>query len=133
MLTGLLLGCALTAAAATTVLTHSRDVSGLVLVAVAGAALLLRARMFVTVRHRLPLLAAGGCGLATLAGSAPPTPALTSLIAVVGAAVALTGARAALRPLSPYAGRAADILDILCLVSAVPLACAVLGLYGLLS
>jgi type VII secretion integral membrane protein EccD len=133
MLTGMLLGCALTAVVAAAVLTHSRDVSGLVLVAVAGVALLLRARMFVTVRHRLPLLAAGGCGLATLAVSAPPTPAVTSLIAIAGAAVALTGARAAFRPLSPYAGRAADILDILCLISTVPLACAVLGLYGLLS
>lgn len=133
MLTGMLLGCALTAATAATVLTHSRDVSGLALVAVSGVALLLRARMFVTVRHRLPLLAAGICGLATLALSAPPTPVLATVIAVVGAAVALVGARAALRPLSPYAGRAADILDLLCLISAVPLACAVLGLYGLLT
>ena len=120
MLTGMLLGCALAAAAAAAVLTHSRDVSGLVLVAVSGVALLLRARMFVTVRHRLPLLTAGTCALATLALSAPPTPVLTTALAVLAAAVALTGARAALRPLSPYAGRAADILDILCLVSVVP-------------
>ncbi|MET7422279.1 type VII secretion integral membrane protein EccD [Dactylosporangium sp. NPDC005555] len=133
MLTGMLLGIGLTAAAAAAVLTHSRDVSGLVLVAVAGLALLLRARMFVTVRHRVPLLVSGGCALTVLALAAPPTAVLASLIAGAGLAVALMGARAALRPLSPYAGRTADILDILCLVSAIPLACAVLGLYGLLT
>ncbi|MEV4515001.1 type VII secretion integral membrane protein EccD [Dactylosporangium sp. NPDC049525] len=133
MLTGMLLGCALAAAAAAVVLAHSRDVSGLALVAIAGLALLLRARMFVTVRHRVPLLTAGACALAALALSAPPTPVLATLIAAAATATALTGARAALRPMSPYAGRAADVLDILCLVSAVPLACAVLGLYGLLT
>jgi type VII secretion integral membrane protein EccD len=133
MLTGLLLGCALTAAAAAAVLTYSRDVSGLVLAAVSGVALLLRARMFVTVRHRLPLLTGGACALAALGLAAPPTAVLATAIAAAAMATALTGARAALRPMSPYAGRAADILDILCLVSAVPLACAVLGLYGLLT
>lgn len=133
MLTGLLLGCALTAATAAAVLTSSRDVSGLVLVAVSSVALLLRARMFVTVRHRLPLLAAGGCTLAGPALAAPPSVALTATLAAAALLTALTGARAALRPMSPYAGRAADILDILCLVSVIPLACAVLGLYGLLT
>ncbi|MEV0564429.1 type VII secretion integral membrane protein EccD [Dactylosporangium sp. NPDC050588] len=132
MLTGMLLGSALVAGVAAAVLTHSRDVSGLVLVAVAGMALVLRARMFVTVRHRVPLLAAGGCALVVLAQSAPPGAVLTSLIGAAALGTALVGARAALRPLSPYAGRAADILDVLCLVSAIPLACAVLGLYGLL-
>ncbi|MEV0130760.1 type VII secretion integral membrane protein EccD [Dactylosporangium sp. NPDC050688] len=133
MLTGLLLGSALTAAAAAAVLTRSRDVSGLIMVAVCGVALLLRARMFVTVRHRLPLLAAGAGCLVALASAAPPTVATAVVIALVSGAVALTGARAAAHPLSPYAARAADILDILCLISAVPLACAVLGLYGLLT
>jgi nitroreductase len=45
--------------------------------------------------------------------------------------VALAGARYAERAPSPYLGRAADVLDALCVVSAVPLACAVLGLYSL--
>ena len=34
------------------------------------------------------------------------------------------------RPPSPYLGRAADIVDALCLVSVVPIAAAVLGLYA---
>ncbi|MDG6100731.1 type VII secretion integral membrane protein EccD [Dactylosporangium aurantiacum] len=133
MLTGLLIGSALAAAASATVLIDSRDASGVVMVAVCGVALLLRARMFVTVRHRLPLLAAGGWCLAALALSTPPTAVVAAAVALVSGGVALAGARAAVRPLSPYAGRAADILDILCLVSVVPLACAVLGLYGLLT
>ncbi|HTJ37375.1 MAG TPA: hypothetical protein VL738_29450, partial [Dactylosporangium sp.] len=38
---------------------------------------------------------------------------------------------AAVRPASPYVGRAADLLDTLCVVAVIPLACAVVGLYGL--
>ena len=71
MLTGMLLGCALTAVVAAAVLTHSRDVSGLVLVAVSGVALLLRARMFVTVRHRLTPAHRRRLRLATLAAVRP--------------------------------------------------------------
>jgi hypothetical protein len=53
---------------------------------------------------------AGALGLATL-----------SLIA---------GLRYRNRAPGPYLGRAADLLDALCVISAIPLACAVLGLYG---
>jgi len=40
------------------------------------------------------------------------------------------GATYSRRPPSPYLGRAADVLDTLMVVAVVPVACAVLGLYG---
>ncbi|GAA0710207.1 type VII secretion integral membrane protein EccD [Dactylosporangium roseum] len=132
MLTGMLIGCALAAGGAALVLVRSGDVSGTILVAVAATAFLLRARIFVTVRQRLPLIGAGLAGPALLAlflcRSAIEGVALVSAAAVI---VALAGVRAATRPSSPYVGRAADLLDVLCMISVVPLACAVLGLYGL--
>jgi multisubunit Na+/H+ antiporter MnhB subunit len=52
------------------------------------------------------------------------------VIAIAAVLVALAGARYAQRSPSPYLGRAADVLDALCVVSVLPIACAVLGLYG---
>lgn len=132
MLTGMLLGLGVIAAGASLVLARSGDVSGTVLIAVASAALLLRARTFMTVRQRLPLIAAGVAGLFLLALFVPADGRLVAAaVSLVALVVAVWGARAAVRPASPYAGRAADLVDTLCVVAVVPLACAVLGLYGL--
>jgi type VII secretion integral membrane protein EccD len=137
MLTGMLLGLAVVAAAASLVLARSTDVSGRVLVAVAAAAFLLRSRLFVTVRQRLPLLGAGVAGFIVLAigallrGPSAASAILAVVLAVAGLTVAVAGARYAQRAPSPYLGRAGDLLDVLCVVSMVPVACAVLGLYGL--
>ncbi|WP_432834410.1 type VII secretion integral membrane protein EccD [Dactylosporangium sp. CA-092794] len=132
MLTGMLFGLAVAGAAASLVLARSGDISGMVLVAVAGAALLLRARTFLTVRQRLPLIFAGAAGFVLLALFAPiGVRLIAAVVPVVALIIVVAGARAAVRPASPYAGRAADLLDTLCVVAVVPLACAVLGLYGL--
>ncbi|MFG2037746.1 type VII secretion integral membrane protein EccD [Dactylosporangium sp. NPDC048998] len=132
MLTGMLLGLAITGAAASLVLVRSGDVSGTVLVAVAGAALLLRARMFLTVRQRLPLIVAGAAGFVLIALFVRvDVRFIAASVPLVALIVAVAGARSAVGPASPYAGRAADLLDTLCVVAVVPLACAVLGLYGL--
>jgi type VII secretion integral membrane protein EccD len=136
MLTGMLLGIGVSAAAAAVVLLGG-GVSGRMLVAVAATAFLLRARLFVTVRQRLPLLGAGLAGLGTLAvgalagGSSADNVTVTAVLAVAALVVALAGVRYSARAPSPYLGRAADMLDALCVVSVVPVACAVLGLYGL--
>jgi type VII secretion integral membrane protein EccD len=137
MLTGMLIGFALAASVAFWVLAKSGDPSGRVLVGVAAVALLLRARLFVTVRQRLPLLGAGLAGFALLAlalvgpGAAPPNAVLAVVLVGAALVVAIGGARYATRTPSPYLGRAADIVDTLCVVSVVPVACAVLGFYGL--
>jgi len=44
--------------------------------------------------------------------------------------VVAAGATYSKREPGPYLGRAADILDTLMVVAVVPVACAVLGLYG---
>jgi type VII secretion integral membrane protein EccD len=131
MLTGLLAGVAAAATGAAWVLA-SAGAAARVLTLVAGLALLLRARLLATVRQRAPLLAGGtavllapfATGAWDLGGLAVPALA----VAVVGLAAA--GVRYRRRAPSPYLGRAADIAEALCLVSVVPIAAAVLGLYS---
>jgi type VII secretion integral membrane protein EccD len=137
MLTGMLIGLTLCGVVSSWFLAAGGDVSAQLLVLVASAALLLRARLFVTVRQRLPLLGAGVAGFALLAaGLVGANDQVTAVVgalglAVVALVVAIAGARYAERAPSPYLGRAADVLDALCVVSVLPIACAVLGLYGL--
>jgi type VII secretion integral membrane protein EccD len=135
ILTGMLIGCGLAAFGAA-LMVRPAGLAGWLLIGVAGAALMLRARLFVTVRHRVPLLAAGLATLGLLASSVHPIPGGTARsivgpgLAVVVIAVVAAGARYRRRPPSPYLGRAADIVDTMCLVSLIPIACAVLGLYS---
>jgi hypothetical protein len=118
-------------------LARAGDLSAGLLITVASAALLLRARLFVTVRQRLPLIGAGVAGYALLAAAVAVShtglwPMAGAFgLAIVAVLVAVAGARYARRSPSPYLGRAADVLDALCVVSVLPIACAVVGLYGL--
>ena len=68
-------------------------------------------------------------GLAVLLAAAPAT-VVTPAAVVTGLAVLVAGTVYARRPPSPYLGRAADVLDLVLVVSVVPVACAVLGLYA---
>ena len=133
MLTGMLIGHAVAVLGTTAVLARSGGAAGRVLVAVAALGFLLRARLFPSVRQRLPLLVAGaGAGAALLAavlGSMPVLALTGGLVAVAVLAVA-AGAVYRRRPAGPYLGRAADLLDALCVIAVIPAACAVLGLYG---
>lgn len=131
VLTGLVAGLAVTAVGAAWAV-RPAGVAGLLLTLVAGLALLLRTRLLVTVRQRVPLLAGGALLLTVPFASGTWTlgrfaaPALA--VAVVG--LALAGVRYRRRAPSPYLGKAADIVDTLCLVALVPLAAAVLDLYA---
>jgi len=138
LLTGLLAGAAVTAVAAAAVVAAGGGVGGRVLVAVAATVLALRARLFPTVRGRLPLLLAGVAGYLVLlvapvragtGGGAVPVAAALVLAAVVPV---LAGSAYRHRAPGPYLGRAADLLDALCVIAVIPAACAVLGLYGAL-
>ncbi|GAA1803952.1 type VII secretion integral membrane protein EccD [Planosporangium flavigriseum] len=137
ILTGMLLGLTVAGVAASLLLSRTGGLATGLLVAVASGALLLRARLFVTIRQRLPLLAAGIAGFALLAarlfitGGAGMALGGAFGVAVLAVLVALAGARYAQRSPSPYLGRAADVLDALCVVSVLPIACAVLELYSL--
>lgn len=133
-LTGLLLGGAVAASAAGAIVVPDAGASGYALVALAATAMLLRARAFVAVRHRLPLVVAGVAGYTALAGVAlrhPPPALATGLLLVLALGLATVAGRRAGRPPSPYLGRAADLLDTACLLGLPALAAAVLGLYRL--
>jgi hypothetical protein len=132
----MLIGHAVLSAAAATVLATTGGAWGRVLATVCGVALLLRSRVFVTVRQRVPLLAAGSVALAVAAidVASRPDPTTTVGAGALGLAVALlltvAGATYAHRPAGPYLGRAVDILDTALLVAVIPVACAVLGLFA---
>lgn len=137
MLTGLLLGVA-TVAAIGLVILGTAGGSAPVLIAVVSAGYLVRSRLFPTLRHRLPLLTCGLIGLAVLAvgyaddlaGGGPlwAVPALAGL----ALAVLAIGVRYRNRRPSVYLGRIAELGEILLILAVVPIACAVLGLYGLM-
>ncbi|WP_433345197.1 type VII secretion integral membrane protein EccD [Micromonospora sp. CA-111912] len=135
MLTGMLIGHAVLAAGAAAVLAATGGTAGRLLVAVASVVLLLRSRLFVALRHRVPPVAAGLAGAALLGGvlAVGSGPAGGLLLAVGGPVVALVavvaGTTSARRPVSPYVGRLADLTDTALVVSVVPVACAVLDLY----
>ncbi|MGW4153673.1 type VII secretion integral membrane protein EccD [Micromonospora chersina] len=135
MLTGMLLGHAVLAVLAAAVLATTGGIAGRLLVAVGCGVLLLRSRLFVAVRHRVPAVAAGLAGYAllgaVLAGRSGPAGRLA--LSLGGLALALVavaaGATYARRPVSPYLGRLADLTDTALVVAVVPVACAVLDLY----
>ncbi|GIE98064.1 type VII secretion integral membrane protein EccD [Paractinoplanes rishiriensis] len=136
LLAGMLLGHAVLAAGAFLVLATSGSLSARLLMAVSAAALLLRSRLFVTLRQRVPLVVGGLTGTFAL-GADLLTRADATLLLVVTAAVlvlaiitVVAGATYSRKPPSPYLGRAADLLDTLVVVSVIPVACAVVGLYA---
>lgn len=135
-LTGLVGGVAIAVAGGAAVLAVD-GVSERLLALVLAAICLLRARLFTGRGQRALLLAAGGsAALAVLvAGSADVAsstrllalvaPALVAGVVLLTMAVALPGRRYA-----PPWSRAADVLETLLVLSVVPLALAVMGVYG---
>ncbi|MFC7530387.1 type VII secretion integral membrane protein EccD [Actinoplanes sp. GCM10030250] len=150
LLAGMLLGHAVLAAGAFILLATAGTLSARLLTAVSAIALLLRCRLFVTRRQRLPLLAGGLIGLLTLGVDLlhPPSgvpfsnligsdvasaAALTTGAALIALLIVVAGATYADRPPSPYMSRAADLLDTAAVISVIPVACAVTGLYTAVS
>ena len=136
ILTGMLIGHAVLATLATVLLVIAGGVAGLMLAGVCAAALLLRSRLFVTLRQRVPLVSAGLAGAAVLGVALAARAGEVGLLGLATAGLVLAlvtvaaGASYSHRPPGPYLGRAADIIDVTMVVSVVPVACAVLGLYG---
>ncbi len=137
MLSGLLLGGAVVTFACQVVLVLSQTVDGPILAGLVAFAFVLRARLFPSGRHRIPMLTSGLAGLSLLAiglGVALPVEyrlfAMVSGLIGVGGLVVSAGLTYSKRPPSPYFGRFADIFDVLLVVAVVPVACAVLDLYS---
>ncbi|MCX5068069.1 type VII secretion integral membrane protein EccD [Micromonospora lupini] len=135
VLTGMLLGHAVLAVGAAVVLGVAGGTAGPVLVAVVSAVLLLRSRLFVALRHRVPTVLAGLAGYAVLGAVLVARADDTGRLALAlgGAALGLVtvaaGTGYAQRAVSPYLGRVADLTDTALVVAVVPVACAVLDLY----
>ncbi|WP_432705389.1 type VII secretion integral membrane protein EccD [Actinorhabdospora filicis] len=139
LLTGLIIGASFVAAVAEFVLSRTGTEPGkALLIGTIACVFLLRARLFPAVRQRIPLLITGVIGLSLLvadliAGLGKPAALAVLLGGVLPMAglVAAAGIGYAKRTPSPYLGRIADIVDILLIIAMVPLACLVLGLFGL--
>lgn len=107
------------------------------LIAVVSTALLLRARLFFGRVQRIWLLAAGCAGFALLAvqialhhDQGPKLLAVALPLIVLAGIVVAVGVNLPGKRPSPFWGRMSDIFEGLLVVSVVPLALAVLGLYG---
>lgn len=135
-LTGLVAGVAVAVAGAAVVISD-HGVSQRILAAVLGVICLLRARLFTGRGQRAVLLVAGAVSLLADAVAATldahgltrvlafAVPGVVLAIVLFGAAVTLPGRRYA-----PPMSRAADVIEALLVLSVVPLALAVMGVYG---
>ncbi|MGW4460885.1 type VII secretion integral membrane protein EccD [Micromonospora sp. NPDC004704] len=137
LLSGMLLAAAVTGAIAIAFLIFvDGTLAGELLSLAAAAALLLRARLFAMPQQRVPLLTSGVASLALLLfgyvfGADQGGRLLLLILFVVVAGVVLAaGLVYSRRSPSPYIGRTADILDVLAIMALIPLACAVLGVFG---
>lgn len=135
LLSGMLLAAAVVSVLATAYLLAVGSTSGAWLAFAASIALLLRARLFPTPAQRVPLLAGGLLGLVLLAfavGFGTDVDRLLVLLALLGVAAISLGAGLiySRRSPSPYVGRFADIFDVIAIMALVPLASAVVGVYG---
>jgi ESX secretion system protein EccD len=135
VLGGLLGGVAFVVVGATVVLVRSDSGWAWALAGVCGFAMLLRARAYTVATHRGVLVSGG---IATLMIAAPglaasgPSgmrPALIAGVLLLGVVGVSYGARARINQPSPYWTRLLDVLEVFAVVSLLPLAGGVLGLY----
>lgn len=136
ILTGLVGGAAL-AIGGSALFLSGRGVSEYILAVVLGLICLLRARLFTGRGQRILLLVGGGLALlsAVVAGVvhshghtrllAFGVPAVILAIALIGVAITLPERRS-----SPPMARAADIIESILVLSVIPLALGVMGVYG---
>ena len=133
--TALLQGLTWPTLAGCVILAVSHEITAQVLAGLVGFGLILRARLFITIGQRLPLLVAGiGSLAAVLAAMTAQFNGSALLPAVCGPALfavvcclLLAGRR---RRATPGLVRAAEIVELLIAVAVIPLVAAVLGLFG---
>jgi type VII secretion integral membrane protein EccD len=135
VLAGLLAAIATVVVGATVVLAWSGNRWGWLLATLSGLAMLLRARAYTKAAQRGVLVIGAVATLMVaapgLAASGPPgmRPVLIAGVIVLGIIGMAYGARARANQPSPYWTRLLDVLEVVTVVSLVPLAAGVLGLY----
>lgn len=136
LVSGILLGASVVLVAGQLELAADGTVGSTLLVALVAASSVLRARLYPTFRHRLPLLLAGLAGAVALGVAAsrlPPgwmLPVGTAALAALSALSFVAGLVLSRRKTTPSMGRWGDIAESVCVLAIVPVACAVLGVYG---
>lgn len=133
LLTGMLTGMAVVCGVSLVLLFAGDRGSAHVLALLGSAGMLLRARLHLVVRQRVPLLIGGLSGPATALLLLVTERGLTvgaSALVALGAAAGAVGLVYRRRAVSPYLRRMAEFAEVLVVLSVVPLACWVLGLYG---
>ncbi|MGL5866906.1 MAG: type VII secretion integral membrane protein EccD [Dermatophilaceae bacterium] len=137
LLTGFLSGAAVATGACVVLLFQHGGVAAPVLALVVAATYGLRSGLFPTVRHKAPLLAVttvGGLGLLTAlpVWSAGLGGLLVGVVLVLLVTVAMlrVAERAGKAKPSPYVSRGAELLEMALVISVLPLAGSVVGLYA---
>lgn len=137
ILSGMLIGLSLVSVAAGGLLASPGGGAAQLMLAAVALCLLLRARLFPVLPHRIPLLAGGVLVAATLTGVRATAgtgngDVVWTLAVVVATAllVAAAGLVYGRRHPSPYLGRIGDLLDVVAILALVPLASYLAGLFG---
>jgi ESX secretion system protein EccD len=136
LLTGMLFGAAAVSTVSVVLLMAADSTPARILGLIVSAGWLLRARLYPIVRQRLPMLVAGLAGPTTalfgIGGGGDGLTAAGSGVVAFGAVVAALGIVYSRRTTSPYLRRMAEYAEVFLLLSVVPMAAWVLGLYALL-
>lgn len=136
LLTGMLAGNSAVAAICMTVLAINRRHTALLLVGLVAACVLLQARLFPTLRHRVPLIGSGVWGVLNLVAESASRSVdfriffVVPLLVIAAGLVLGAGRLYENHPPGPYMGRIADILDVLMVIAVVPVTCVLVGLVG---
>jgi len=136
LFTGLLIGASAISAVCAAVLVRDYTNSTRWLVIIMSTGFMLRSRIYPIVRQRLPLLLAALAGVAALL-LGPAMRDSDMRLAVTGPVLLGLGAVAIMiglayshRAPGPYLRRYVEIVEVLVVLAALPVTCAVLGLYG---
>jgi FtsH-binding integral membrane protein len=133
----MLIGVSVTLSICQVLLVRADGRSAVIFVALLTIGCLLRARLYPIVKQRMLLLVPGTVGAAGLAigpitsGRADATTLVVPVMLLVGVLVTFVGLRYSTRPPNPYLGRSAELLEVVVILALVPVACSVLGLYGI--
>lgn len=136
LLTGMLAGMSLTLSSCLVLLAIDVTRSATILISLLTSGCLLRSRLYPVVKQRLLLLIPGSVGIACLVlgpltgRSSDPVSLVTPLMALVAAGLIFCGLRYSAKRPGPYLSRYAEIVEVLLTLALIPVACAVLGLYG---
>lgn len=130
LLVGMVWGACAAAVVCLVLLVRQGNVSAIVLLALLSLGFALRARLYPTIRLRLPMMATGGAG-AFCCTAVVPMPYSVAVPLALGMLVVLCGLRFSGRAPNAVLGRYAEVLEVLVVLAVVPTVCAVLGLYEL--